>query len=396
MNKISNEQEVLINIARKVLQPGGLELNKSDADIEYVKKFSDDLVISTELGRYIHSTIKKAEHIECLMNETQEVDISGMSIKTMDFHHTLLILFENAYSGVSRYTGIMRIKDYVDIFVFVKEYSKEINWVKLQSLANKYEMLHQVRDIINYLNLLYNDVIPKDVIELFSHKQATYKIERCETNYIFEWESSFFDRLFNNDLRKTEINRLLKKRCYSNDNTHYCNPIKLRGISELDVANLDKYYSFNDDKYKYSIMFFPSYKGNNLHFHIYLDSEVLGLLDKFFITISFLEKDTESSSVWRRFMIEHKNSKLVVCFNQKQIADGNIHRIHQGGIIEVKIPFSELSIDIAKAPIKLGFNLLLQEYIYEHEITHVIGAKHKICWQTSCWDCGILEIPDLL
>lgn len=49
----------------------------------------------------------------------------------------------------------------------------------------------------------------------------------------------------------------------------------------------------------------------------------------------------------------------------------------------MKIPFSELAIDIAKVPIKLEFNLLFQEYIYENEITHVIGAKYKLCWQTS-------------
>lgn len=234
-------------------------------NFEYFKRYDDNLLISLEVGRNIHNTIQE-KYIYDFLNSTQEIKIQDYTFLTFNKVYTLLYLFENTYTDSETINGSLRVKEYIDLYYFLKKYGKEIDWLELHELAQKYQMVHQIIRVLDNLALLLGENLFPEITNFFDINSINYDTRTCSSGYLLNWETNFLDRLFNSEGRIKEISNLLVKHCYSENNPNYANPFHVYETKEVKRITLDRYLHFIDKKYNFEIKYLPHTNGKYLYF----------------------------------------------------------------------------------------------------------------------------------
>lgn len=199
----------------------GLHLKYLDGH-EYFEnyKYIDGIYSVVEIGRYIH-TLPRYSRMDYFDN-TQKIDIDGFSINTFNLEYTFIAMVENIHDDsetiYGAYYNELKLRDYFDLFWFLKKYIPKIDWFTVLSYSNKYSFGSKIIKVISNLielfdiedpliikvhDFFYNDnqetgllkSLSPDIKSLFINKKEVYQkmINMFKKNL-----SDTFDNCFRN------------------------------------------------------------------------------------------------------------------------------------------------------------------------------------------------------
>jgi len=364
----------------------------------YAKRMEDPVkFIKLEVARYLHTI--KDENIGTFIKSSQEIELGNFFVSTFDIPHTLISICENAYENAHDIfkEKTLCLRDYIDIFAFIKKYNSLIDWVQIFELANKYGVAYQLNYIFSNLNIIYDGCISNDIIKLFNATPNGKYDNGSELN----WDINIIERLFCCRNWRKDTNVLIKKKSFSQRNINYNNPFKAKKYTDFNLEDPDRYKVFHDSKYCFEIKHCVYFDNSGLYFVFSLDERLSIYLENFLITLRLVDSNIESPILSREVRITKSHGKVTIfdsfensidLFDNSDIAElkelskSTDTDINPRSIFQIKFSYSDLQLDLSHAPIKLCYNISLHERIFD-ELIYPIGEMYEI------WNPGTIEIP---
>ena len=375
----------------------------------YLKEVDNKNTVSVEVSRYLHSF--DGSLMKTFFENTRKVSIGDFEVKSFDILHIFLALCENAYNNSEALDGVtgkeINLRDYIDIYTFIKKYINTIDWVEAANTARKCNMLHQVFRILANLERIYDASVPDEILQLFDIKHLDYEFTGFENGSLVKWESDFPDRVFDRDNNLKEFLKCLKAVFYSDRNDNYKNPLKINSFSQSAVDSPKDYIDLNNEKYSFCIKYLPLYDNENLYFSFYLDDTIYKHLEHFVIELRIIDHNEDKSTfatlsyVTRRddftvyslfntekFIYSSREIRNAKYFSESEYRVENIISVDKYVNFLIKIPCSYLGVDKIEPCKKLCYQIFLLEKVYE-QLYHIIGSNDKTLLKPEVIQTGI-------
>lgn len=332
----------------------------------YYKKIGENQYISLELQRYIHKSITK--DIYSFFESCISIQTGNNSILTFDIMHTLLLLFENAYSDSEWYWTKPILKNYADICMFIIKYDDCINWVELKGLSEKYGIKHQLYIIMKYINSLFKNFIPDNIISLFNFNRSNL--------LILDWDRSIHERLFLDIDHNEEIAILVRKYCYSYKNKLYHNPLILENNSDYNQLTYGLIDLITDNQ-EISFKYKPLYGNGKLSFCILLEESTLEILDQYILELVLLEYN----GIDRRILVKKRECILTITDEVNNLVEdiriNQLPDVNGYKMIEVNVPLIDICFETKDDIKKLVYHVGVIHRKYNNAIEYDITATHR-------------------
>lgn len=377
----------------------------------YYKKIRKNEYIVLELGKYIHEI--RGNSPTNFFRNVQEILIDNSFIKTLSISDTLICLVENIYLDSESPWGVLHneicLKDYLDLYIFFTKYTNFIHWNKLQNISNDYKITHKIFCIFNNLNDIFINLVPEKILKLFEKRFIRYDYYGygcTEKGSFVNWKSSFVDRLFNNEKKINEFRYLIKQRMRAdmNNKTPFIltefSKVNVRSIKDyiplVNVKCIKDYISLTNEISFFDLKYLPSYDKNNLYFLFCFNKLSFTNLEKYVISLRFIDSHLNNSIFMRTIHITKIRGKIIFTYfcSERDVASSEILEkalhlnkdkkeisdiINSGErkIIKIKIPFKDLSIATLQPPVKIYYGIMLLKKIYE-EIYQPIGDDYQV------------------
>lgn len=149
-----------------------------------------------------------------LLERAIQVDIEGAPTYILDYEDFLIQLACHLYKEATLLHWINDLRDlklykFADILMFVEKFSQRIRWNKLISFCERTGCQKIVYYAFHYVNLLYGQVIPEEVMAALRPEDLDYLDEYgIENETPSRWQFDFFTRLFETT-RVLEVSREL-------------------------------------------------------------------------------------------------------------------------------------------------------------------------------------------
>lgn len=356
-------------------------------EVNYFKNINKQVEIHVEIKRATSSISKN--YIHDFLRSTQTISIDDFEVKTLDTTYTLIHLFSNTYHNTeySLFWGKnINLRDYYDTYNFLVKYYKDIDLEFFSNLCSRYRISQKVIYILENLTDLFTDNIFEEIINLIKRKKA----KSYSSKTFVQWENSFLDRLFSNEIDIVhDFNRLYKKRCYSSQNKNYYNRYYL---SE------SQYIKLEDKKNgRYSLDYKFSFELNRLTLTIQLSKDLARKIDKFIILWRLIDNGTNKEVINKDFFINKVDNKVISKFSERNFIKGTSNSFpekeleifkNKNGVTEMRLDYllDELFIDVNKSNNLLCYNIILLEEVLP-EMHQLIGT------QFSDFNIGIMQFP---
>lgn len=137
-----------------------------------------------------------------LLSRAIDVDIDGAKTYILDHEDFLIQLACHLYKEAALLHWINDLRDlkiykFADILLFVEKFGDEINWDKLIAFCNRVGCGSIVYYAFYYVNLMYGDAIPEDVMKALEPEDKSYLNEYgIENEQPQTWKYDFFTRMF--------------------------------------------------------------------------------------------------------------------------------------------------------------------------------------------------------
>lgn len=147
-----------------------------------------------------------------LLNRAMKVDIKGSHISTLYIDDFLIQLCAHLYREAIMIITIRRLKDlqlvkFADVSMFIERYADKINWKQFVARCKNIGCLKVIYFVFYYVNILYADSIPLDVLEALEPKDKEYmNMFGFGRSTRQKWHMDFTERLFN-PKRVLELNK---------------------------------------------------------------------------------------------------------------------------------------------------------------------------------------------
>lgn len=264
---------------------------------EYHKKV-DQTNVETEVGRYIHQSVKK-DAIKQFLKSSQEICIdTHTKVLTLDLNHTFLYLCENFYENMEGWYSHPKLRDILDLIVAVNKYGSKINWDQIVELAVRYK----ITDILYYIFINFGEYFRNSDVNTSSiiNQLAAAQVKDCK-RFAFAWETPLFDLFFlTAHERAQEIRHIVRKRCFSANNKNYVNPLVLTSHDQILEWEL-----VNDSPYKVSVLISADKSENQIRFMIQVDDHILDDESKYKLTLVIIKRNPNDPYLEHEFLIEH-------------------------------------------------------------------------------------------
>lgn len=335
-------------------------------------------------GIDVHIELKKAtsaidiRFINDFFENTQMVSMEGYKLKVNTMIFTFTQLLSNVYVNSEKKVGVRaghRIRDFLDLYVFIRKYDKQIDWLEVLRLSKKYLMVHRVYCVLIYIKEILGLHLSADIYEMFSHENVEYSVENVThwgTKLL--WKSSMLDRLFmNEENRMSEYLSLQYERNIARaqkDITIMSISSNLLEDTKYDWIGLGNeivfYYTFIKDKdYLYPIIKVPLkltsvFRDYLLQFLFITDNAVFGL------TVGEIKEKYVCA-------IQNHEYDMNLDFREEVI----VKKCDTHILLKVKFPLAKL-IDIGFSKNLLCYNISLYSH-FDHDLR--IIEKSKFCEQ---------------
>lgn len=137
-----------------------------------------------------------------LLERAVEVDIDGAKTYILDHEDFLIQLACHLYKEAALLHWINDLRDlkiykFADIAMFIEKFENEINWDKLLGFCSRTGCGKIVYFAFYYVNLMYGQVVPEDVMKALEPDDLGYLDEYgIENEQPAKWQFDFFTRMF--------------------------------------------------------------------------------------------------------------------------------------------------------------------------------------------------------
>lgn len=276
------------------------------------------------------------------------IKIDNEEYPTFDIYHQFLHLCVNTYENLESYHGAVNrkaLRDLYEVYVYCKKY--DLDYQKIKSLSFEYNMMHQLRCVFEYVNIVFSDFKEKVDINLFSASNVGYR-----NGMFLDWNKSIYERLFEpRELRAKNYKKLYKKRCLSEINPNYSTPY----IISKTKKEGDE-WTFLNNEHSWDIKYKIIIEKNQAMFRINIPVVMLNLYCQ--VQIGFIDENEESTSLMSYVSVGGNNLKLERWL-QENINNISYENIGERCNINIKIPLELFNI-LNK---EVCFNVLVMQYI---------------------------------
>lgn len=278
---------------------------------DIIKKFTSDefdnfyelKFIKQQPADLLWLEVKKAtdaipeKHIVEFIDSAIKTPIDGYGIWRLDDAHMFVHLCANAHKDTEEHEGIcanvFRARNFVDIWRFISQKGKNVNWNDVKEIAERCDVLHKVIWALKSLE----ELIPKVKNEkgFIEAKQVCcgneFELKNDRKMKHIEWKTGFVERLFNNELARKEYGELISKRRWSENNPYYRKP--------LEVNSDKSWYAVQNGKEDRSLYYNFSFQDGKIYISLKTDDnkdviEALGG-DRLYFSFIANEKNNEDS-----------------------------------------------------------------------------------------------------
>ncbi|QCT01402.1 hypothetical protein E6C60_0680 [Paenibacillus algicola] len=354
---------------------------------EFIKigEDSSSIDVFVELGRYLHSTIKDQKFIKSFIDSKMSVNISGTLINTTNLEHTLIYLCENAYTD--SLLNSPRLKDFVDIFYFIRKYETKINYNEFSRLLKQYNIVDKVGLALQYTYDIFND---KSVLMLIGLLKSL-PLQVGESRYwlIDEQKEAILSLLFESSSERSERQvRILKDRCFSSRNENFCAPFIVPQKEDgKEPWNESPFLEVVDGKYGFAFSILPTFDNEFLYFLFKVEEKLFHNLGKFEVKFSLIDNTPEKITLID-YWITSDNGEIVYRNESERYVIEPMNHCGEGFVLlKINLPLIMIGHRYGSNIAKIAFCATIVEQIYG-PITHTLAL--------DTWDIEFWESPPIL
>ncbi len=250
------------------------------------------------------------------LDHTEDIEVNGIPVKTLDFNYSVLHLFINTYldNEALNLHQNCRLRNYFDIAYLLCH--RELDWDELLPLADHFEARHKLHRVLLSVSGLYElpEYIVNTIIPLTAPQNCNYPAEVCYYRIDhFQRYNSFLttmpDRtdvkksVFDRDYAVFEYGRFYKDVLYSESNRNIDHRISLSAqnrssdwLKYRSYLDIEAYYRFAITEDRFDVIFKIPRDGD---FGTYYREDI-------FFQVEWYDNDTQSYA----YMIQ-VNSELL-------------------------------------------------------------------------------------
>jgi hypothetical protein len=323
-------------------------------ELQCKKKIRESLYVSVEIKRA--SSAIPLENVTDFLNNTQILDLSEMKILSTDIMYSLLHLIANFYNNTETIYGalfVTLLRDSLDIAMFIKKYHSAIDWDRLFELSLKYQITHKVYFVINCIIETFKyQIIDTEIINKFLPIHLPYLYTDNYDGSYFSWETDYFTRLFDDDLRKKEALKLYKNIIYSITNDSIIDDAQKDSFKV--VANIKYFKCFYIKSINKQINYLFTNNNKYLNLYIMIDEDIIEEYCDHYVEVHFIDN----------FIGNYDHTEILISISQNpvinffRIEDCQWYSINFGDrvLIKIIIPLAILSMDFEASHNLLNYN----------------------------------------
>lgn len=241
------------------------------------KKFNHKL--STEL-KIDTSSIRDNNLISHFKENSVNMDIGNVSVQVFSLNDTFILLCTNLYSNFEAEFAKAKIRDLFDVYFFINTHSKELDWIYISKLCNRFKIAHKLYAVFNFVNSVYNGFISEEIVKLFSLDTISYDskvFHGFDHGRMRDWSVDPIDAMLSRDARKIDLFYEHCIKTYSSRNINYCHPQYISSLKDVKdnenslmkgfcskVNELEYSYQFtHDEENIYFTLKFEKYNDSN-------------------------------------------------------------------------------------------------------------------------------------
>lgn len=300
-----------------------------------------------------------------LYDNTQDLMIDSVPIKTLNNDATVLHLFCNAFTNnESKFIwNKSRLREYFEVAFALKHF--RFNWDNVYDLSIQMENCHTIYDVLRSVTGLYDlsEQVTEDNIVKFSPGNCSYKLT---TDYLISDREGHYNagllvrenklpaefRIFNKDYAYHEFVKFYKAIEYSNKNSRYTERIKIRKGTHADLQMFtyteERFgthfnYGFSASDTHFTVRYYTTLdtyrniQNNNLFFRMmwicndlsdcalitYIDIDALEIKPEIIEshTNIVIKKEYESGSIFSDYILNKETSYRKVTVNMRSTQD---------------------------------------------------------------------------
>jgi hypothetical protein len=329
-------------------------------ELQCIKIINNKIAIEVELKRA--SSAIPLNYIGEFLENTQMLDLAGIQILSTNITYTFLHICANFYNDTESLYGalyVTRLRDVLDIALFIKKYKLYINWDDIYKISLQYEITHKIYFVLNNVIDIYDaQLIEKTTIDKFKPVDIPYNYKGNNDGSYFQWKTDILTRMFNDELRKKESIYSFKQIIY---NSQYANNIYY--VYRDDLNNDDNFKHFWIKNINCYFEYLFTNDNINLYTYILLNKEIYNIDNDYFIELLFIDNGLSEYQNYRIIIPTKKNPDII--FYNINGYNFQCANIYGKLLIKINFPIVSLNMDYFLSKNTINYNILFQKKFSE-------------------------------
>lgn len=184
------------------------ELIKIDCyEIEYFYEFEPGRKLCVEL-KMVTSSIRDMDTIAEIKKDRISINLDGEEYETINLSNTFILLCVNTYANIELESGEGKMRDFVDIYFFLKKYTLELDWDYIEAFCQSHKMTHKMYAVLAEINKIYDEYVPIHIMNRFLISNITYdksEFNNYEHGWMRDWGVDIIETILN---RKSHLKEM--------------------------------------------------------------------------------------------------------------------------------------------------------------------------------------------
>lgn len=219
------------------------ELIKIDCyEIEYFYEFEPGRKLCVEL-KMVTSSIRDMDTIAEIKKDRISINLDGEEYETINLSNTFILLCVNTYANIELEFGEGKMRDFVDIYFFLKKYTLELDWDYIEAFCQSHKMTHKMYAVLAEINKIYDEYVPTYIMNRFLISNITYdksEFNNYEHGWMRDWGVDIIETILNRKSHLKEMFYLHALKSYTSSNKKYNDKILVEPLND-DVKNTSSF-----------------------------------------------------------------------------------------------------------------------------------------------------------
>lgn len=335
-----------------------------------------------ELHKYLYFL---KPHIKEILWNTSRYSINeSIEINIPDLFHLTILLFVNAFQNsetLYALQGRTTLRDYVDLYYFIKRFFSAMDWNHVINLMIEYEVLDIAVSVLNNLCKIYdNDLEISSCFLLFSKYYGN-----ATSSKTFDIGLSFIEKMLDLEKRKKETFHYLKSAIFDESKTQ----LAIKNSKNPFLSD----FIIHENRLKLDIRYYYKMTKDSIIFSVYFENKLEVDFDKYMLQTTLVNDSIDASNIlYTNIDIIKNNNKYYASYiNSPIMRDQNVlrnsYQSHmlpieytkiedQGILLKVKLPFKYIN-DYIDVHTRFAYEVNLFQYVAK-EIYHFVELQAPV------------------